>query len=170
MGLVLNNLQIIYHKTQTNKWSNQSHEFHVFVKKYIIFRWNILIEEYYELFQRNPGSSTQKTAAVLPLTSHLNNHPSKMNKTCWTCWRSKWRSFIDLNTLTCLRWPTNKNLFTSALCGHSVQFGRPVGSDRRWEGTKRVSQGNPCCQHDLIMMMMVIPRRKQIMVVWYEDY
>ena len=34
-------------------------------------------------FEKNPGRSPDKTAVVGPLTSHLANHPNKMNKTCW---------------------------------------------------------------------------------------
>ena len=47
-------------------------------------------QECYALFWINPRSSTlRKTPAVRPLTSHLTNHPSKINKTCWSLLRSK---------------------------------------------------------------------------------
>ena len=45
--------------------------------------------------------------AVQPLTSHFKTHPSKTN----------------------IHGRSKKNLFTSALCGHGVQFGRPARND-----------------------------------------
>ena len=30
-----------------------------------------------------------KTSVIRPLSSHLTNNPSKTNKTCWYCWKSK---------------------------------------------------------------------------------
>ena len=35
-------------------------------------------------FEQIPEAATYKTVALQPLTSHFTNHPSKMNKTCWT--------------------------------------------------------------------------------------
>ena len=49
-----------------------------------------ITQEFYILFKKNPGSSTYKTAAVWPLTSHF------MNKTCWDCWRSKDKLISDV--------------------------------------------------------------------------
>ena len=66
-----------------------------------------------------------ETIAVQPLTSHLKNHPNQTNKTCGTLLEKqgrthKWRSSMDPFTWTCQSWPTNKNLFTSALFGHKL--------------------------------------------------
>ena len=35
-------------------------------------------------FEQIFEATFHKTTAVQPLTFHLKNHPSKMNKTCWT--------------------------------------------------------------------------------------
>ena len=41
-------------------------------------------QECYEPYWTNPGNNIPKTAAVRLLTSHLLNHPNKMNKSCRT--------------------------------------------------------------------------------------
>ena len=62
---------------------------------------------------------------------------------------------VDIYTWTCWRWPTDKNLLTSVLCGHRMLFGKPAGSDG-WQGRmERKSQGKLCCQYDLILMIML---------------
>ena len=42
------------------------------------------------LFSTNPGATALKTAAMQPLASHLTNHSSKMNKTCWPPLEQAW--------------------------------------------------------------------------------
>ena len=60
-----------------------------------------------------------------------------------------WHSSMDLSPWTCQFWPTIKKSFTSALCGHWLQFGRLAGRDG-WEGRmKSESQGNPSCLREL---------------------
>ena len=41
--------------------------------------------------------------------------------------------------------------YTSVLCGHRMSFGGPAGSDRLQGRIEGESQGNPCCQRDLMM-------------------
>ena len=67
---------------------------------------------------------------------HLKKLPSMANTTWWTLLEKqgpiqKWHSSMAPYTWTCLCWPTSKNLFTSALCGHRRYFGRPTRSDWR---------------------------------------
>ena len=72
-----------------------------------------------------------ETTAVWPLTSHLKNHPRKTNKTCGTLMEKqgqthKWHSSMNPYLWMCQCWPTNKNLFTSALCGYRMEFRGPA--------------------------------------------
>ena len=67
---------------------------------------------------------TLETAVVRPLTSHLTNHPSKTNKTCWTPPRkvktNSWLTFsYDLLPMDS---PTRKDIHSLAVCGHLVLF------------------------------------------------
>ena len=52
----------------------------------------------------------------------------------------KWCFSIDPYTWTCLCWLTSKNLSTSALCRHRIEFGRSVGSDG-WLGRMERERG-----------------------------
>ena len=73
----------------------------------------------------------------------------------------KQRSSFDPYTWTWLCCLTSKTLFTSALCGHRMLFGRPVGSDERERERERERESWvhnlklrwQCC---LMMMMMMI--------------
>ena len=79
-------------------------------------------------FEWVPEAASHKTAAVWPLTSHLTNHPSKTNRTCWALLEKqgrthKWRSPVDSYTWTHWCWPISQtNIHTSALCGHWMPF------------------------------------------------
>ena len=85
----------------------------------------------------------------------------------------KWHSLMDHFAWTCQCWPTSKNLPTTALHRHRIEFGKLVGSDE-WQGhtyiyiyiyiyrerereRERESQGNPCLQCNLMLMMINHP-------------
>ena len=58
---------------------------------------------------------------VRPLNPHLNNHPGKMNKTCWTLLEKqrrthKWCSSMDPFSWNYSRWMNEKKLLISYLC------------------------------------------------------
>ena len=86
------------------------------------------IEECYELSSTNPESNT---IAVWSLTSYLENKRHKIRETLLKKQgrTHKWCSSMNPYTWTCQYWPTSKNLFTSALCGQRMKFGRPAKSD-----------------------------------------
>ena len=79
-------------------------------------------------------TTPHNTRAVRPFTSSLWNHPSKVNKTCETLLEKqrqmyKRHSPIDSYTQMCQCWSTSKNLPTTALYTHRMQFRRPSRSD-----------------------------------------
>ena len=107
-----------------------------------------------------------KTAVVRTLTSHLANHPSETNKTCWVLlvklgWIQKRRSSVDyyIWTYQC------KDVHTSALCGHCVRSREHAKIDERQGWLVRETQRPPGYQHDLMLMMMMIYCRYIIIIV-----
>ena len=70
------------------------------------------------------------------LATYFSSHKQLMQneKTSWALLENHRRTHkrchhMDSCTLTSQWWLTNKNLFTSASCGHKMQFERPAGSD-----------------------------------------
>ena len=66
------------------------------------------------------NKSPHELTTVQTLTTHLRNHPNKMNKTCGALLEKqkrthKWRSSMDLYTWACQCLATRKNLFTSVV-------------------------------------------------------
>ena len=81
-----------------------------------------------------PPPKKQQLYGHLP-PSPLSQKLSKTNKTRRTPLEKqrqthKWRSSMNPNTWTCKGLPTCKNLFTSALCRHWMNYGRPPGMVR----------------------------------------
>ena len=86
------------------------------------------------------GNYTRILRAILnkhPVKQYLYGHLLLISKIIlirWTkyarhYWRSKDELITDILLRTCQCWPTNKNLPTPAMWGHSMQFRRPAGSD-----------------------------------------
>ena len=74
-------------------------------------------------FEQILEATPHETTVVRPLTSHLKNHSSKINKICRALlekqdWIHKWCFSMDPYTWTCQCWLTSTNIFTSALWGH----------------------------------------------------
>ena len=87
------------------------------------------------LFSTILGCSTQQNISCMATYLPSHNHLSRTNMTCWILlvkWgcTHKWRSFMDSHTWTRQCWPINKDLHTTALCGHSMQSGRPAMDNR----------------------------------------
>ena len=56
-----------------------------------------------------------KTTAVQPLTSHLQNYPGKVNKTCWKLLGNKDKLINDVFLWTNQCWLNSKKLYSSGL-------------------------------------------------------
>ena len=63
-------------------------------------------KECYALFWTNPETSSPQTAAAQPPTSHLTNHPSKLNNALLV--KQGWQ-ISDILSWMCKCWPMNKN-------------------------------------------------------------
>ena len=85
-------------------------------------RWE-LYNDTMHYFEQIMEAAPKITGAVWPLTSHLTNHPCR-TRYAVHCLRmkDKLRRNVFLWTPThghtSVDWPTNKNLYTSAMCGH----------------------------------------------------
>ena len=107
-------------------------------------------------FEKILEIAPHKTAFVQSLIFHLANHSSQMNKTYW---KSKdeliSNSFLWDPTQNPQCWLTGKNLLSSALCRHWM-LSRRLTESNSWKGQMaRESQGNPCSQQALMMMIMM---------------
>ena len=106
------------------------------------------IGELYMMFWTNPGRNSLQNSSCS--ATYLPSHkPSKTNKTCWAQLEKKEQahkqcSLMDSYTWTHQYWLTSKDLHTSALCGHRMQFRRPAKSDRWQRQMVRENQGTLC--------------------------
>ena len=66
----------------------------------------------------NDGSNTLQKTTVRPLTSHLENHPSKTNNTCRILQGKPGGTHKRHSS----KEPEHKNLFIRALCGHRKTY------------------------------------------------
>ena len=83
-----------------------------------------------ELHKNSMNNLEQILEALWPLTSHLKNNPSKMNKTCRHCWRTKDELIRDG---TSVGWPTRTfphHLCTDAGCSLEDLSGAMDDRDR----------------------------------------
>ena len=86
---------------------------------------------------------SNKTADVGPLTSHLNNHTNKTNKTCRTLlekkgWTHKWLSSMDHFRRTSRCWTTSQNLqqlWTDTECSLEDQL-RAMDDRDKWRKSR----------------------------------
>ena len=83
--------------------------------------------------------------------------PNKCRRTRYAgyWWRTKDELISDLKMWMYQSWPACKKLFTSALWGHKILLRRPVGSDGWWGWMEKESHRDSCCQHNLMMVMMM---------------
>ena len=93
--------------------------------KHIEKSYILTTQEWYELSWTNPGSNTKRNNSCTVTYLRSQNHSSKKNKICGTLLEKqgrihKWRSSMDPYTWMCQCWPTSKNLFILALCGHRM--------------------------------------------------
>ena len=55
-------------------------------------------------FEQIQEATSHKTASARPLSSHLTNHPSKMNKTCWPQLEKKRQTHKQCSSLDFYIW------------------------------------------------------------------
>ena len=105
-------------------------------------------QECYEQYWTNPGSNILEKTAVRPFNSHLKNHPSKTNKTCETQLEKQGGTHV-----TFFHWLLHMDVsvFDWLTITHLHQFCGETGWSLEDLPGWRESQGNPCCQHDLII-------------------
>ena len=94
-----------------------------------------------------------KIAAVWFPTSHLTNHPSKTDKSCWILLKKQTNPYLDSYTWAFEYWVTCKDLHLSALHWDWMHFKESGKRDGQQERMPRESQINICYQHDLMMTM-----------------
>ena len=102
-------------------------------------------------FEQIVDETLYKTAAVRLLTSHLSSHHSRTSKSRQTHNR---RFFMESYTWTYKCWSTSKNLHSSALCGHWMQFSGLLKGDSHFRRIARGSKRNPCCLHALVKILV----------------
>ena len=60
---------------------------------------------------------------------------------------------MDPHTWPCKSRTTSTNIHSATMWGYGILSRRPAWGDERWGKVARESQGYPCCQHDMMMMM-----------------
>ena len=71
------------------------------------------------------------------------------------CWRSKDELISDVLLWPCKSRTTSTNIHSSTMWGYGMLSRKPAWGDERLGKVARESQGYPCYQHDMMMMMMM---------------
>ena len=79
------------------------------------------------------------TALLRPPASHITKHPSNLNKICG--------ALMEVLVLS------------EKLCADTMQSKRPIRSDIWLIRVARKYQETPCCQHDLMVMMLITKKK-----------
>ena len=118
-------------------------------------RWKARWEQHNEAvccFEQKLKTAFYKAAAERQLTSHLVNYPTKTSKAFWLLLVKQKRTQRHIS----FDWPAKNWIHQPVFCWPWISsWGRTRSDGRSWWIT-RETQRNPCSQHALMMMILVV--------------